>query len=242
MKFFFSLFLILICVSCSKEQKPKTSSPSKELRTQLETAVEEETSQIIKTLPPEKEKTTTQVGEEPQEEQEQLLPSIESYLNQIYGVYSKNVDVHWSVLDFFKFNIETQIVIAYSLSQDTLLLKMRSFEPELIGGFCLLLSDFSMEVKESENNKIYTYKSKYLSHLEKIEKPIGDVSTILKKIQVKASKDTKEWETITLILTNKDRSQSDIINLKRSHRNKNYYGLDDPEEFFATWRKDPPCL
>ncbi len=120
-------------------------------------------------------KTPSQQQTKPQELPTSASPAPPSFakqLEQITGVYHKKVDVYWLwyPYDFWKADLSTKIVLAYSPNSDTLMFWIRSMDADDPGRFCTLLSNFSIAGFEPDytddeghnGSTLTVYEAKYL--------------------------------------------------------------------------------
>ncbi len=226
---------------------PSNEAPSNEApfqKQQKETEQPTEIRQPSQQTPPPK---------EPQDNMS-VAPSFATFakqLEQITGVYQKNVDVYWGWLDFWKTNLATKIVVAYSATSDILMFHMRSNDPQVSGGFCILLSDFTIVDSQQMIDRGYndqssssmhtTYKAQSLVQMDEQGDPIEDAYTIMKEIRVITAADTGTLESMTVFLTNELRQSSEAIRFKSSEL-ETQENPPNPETFFSEWRKTHPCI
>ena len=236
---FYFLILSSLIVSCQKPEEEEE-----------ETVVTEETPEVAvqevkETLPEPLANTqdteqTTPTFREPavnvppltEHEEKIKLP-----FNQIIGVFNQEIDAHWDIWNFWRTGVPTQIVIAYSEPSRTLMVRARSTDPKVSGGFCSLMSNFTLLDKESSSNQVLTtYKAGFSMTLDDQRNPIADVYSVSKKIKILEYRD--KLESVSLYIMDEDAKKTKEITLSLDERES----IDiDSETFFYNWKNTSPC-
>ena len=235
---FYFLILSFLIVSCQKPEEEE------------ETVVTEETPEVAA-------QETGETSPEPlanTQDTEQTTPTfrepvvnvppltgheekIKLPFNQIIGVFNQEIDAYWDLWNFWRSGVPTQIVIAYSEPSRTLMVRARSTDPKISGGFCSLMNNFTLLDKESVNNQVLTtYKAGSSMTLDDQRNPIADVYSVSKKIKLLEYQD--KLESVFLYIVDEDAKKTKEIMLSLDERES----VDiDSETFFYNWKNTSPC-